>query len=167
MGTTLYRSCTCIYLLASFSACSRASYQFMAPAAYAAASLVVSPPPVVAPAPPCRLARTAPVPLPLFSAHRAAPLPTKLEQSMTNYQPFKIKKALAARRKSTHPTASAGPYFSGAEFGAIIALLLLYALLITALITAGIVLLVKLIRYFIRGRARRVAQPLAAPSTAP
>ena len=154
-------------MLASLGACSRASYQFTAPTAYLPAPVVAPTPPVVALAEPLRLARTAAVPRRLPRASSPALPPAKRKLLPTSWQLLLPKKPRLAQRALARTTASNGAYFSGADFGSLIALLLLYTLLITALIAGGIVLLVKLIRYLMQGKSRRAGQPLAAPPTAP
>jgi len=167
MTTNLYQSVACIIMLTGAASCQRSSYQFTASTAYLPASAVAPPLPVAARAKLPRLAHRAPAPLPALRLNHAALPQAPLRQRTRQLQLPRQKKILVAGRGPAQSTAGAGPYFSGADFGVILALLALYALLITALISGAIVLLVKLILHFTRGRARRTAQPLGAPQPAP
>jgi hypothetical protein len=167
MTTNFYQSVACIIILTGVSSCQRSSYQFTASAAYLPASAVAPPLPVATRAELPQLAHRVPAPLPALRPNHAALPQAPLRQWTSQLQLPKQKKILVAGREPAQSTAGAGPYFSGADFGLILAFLALYALLVTALIAGAIALLVKLILHFTRGRTRRTAQPLGAPQPAP
>ena len=164
MKTVYYWSISCACALASLGACSRASYQLAAPAAYLPAPAVVPPPPLAAPTEAPRWVGSAPVLRALPRPHRQAPPPTLAKLALCRPQEPALTKPLRGRPAPARPAAGAGPYFSGINFGAFLVLAALSALLITALASLLIALLVRLLLHFIHSRARRhAATPVPTP----
>lgn len=186
MATIFYRSFGCFCALVSLAACSRASYQFAASAAYLPASTTVTLPPAAAlgeaPRAVCsthntlitasytepdgsKVVRSTRATPPIRKPSGLVPSHIQLSHSRLNSQLLTTKKSLIAAHASSRNTAGSGPYFSGSDFGAILALLALYALLLSLLITGAVLLLVKLIMHLTRGKARsRATSPATLPT---
>jgi hypothetical protein len=161
MTPSLLRLWLCVAALTGLAACSRATYHFRAPAVYLASPLALpAAPPSLHPGHSPTLA-LAQLPAQLRRPHKRM-----LRPSMAHPQPWTRPEPeavvvrghrLAHRAARQSSAAGYGPYFSGADFAGLLALLALFALLISALIALVAFLLTKLIVRLVGGRSRRTA----------
>lgn len=175
MRLTSYRLASYSLTLASLGACGRASYQFMAPAAYLPAAVVA---PATADAlgaarrPVCNTPTLVPAREPSSSAPPQAIQPKRLLHKQPPQAPLA---QLTVRRTPLGPASarasaahsSRANHTPKAKFDALIVLAFVFILLITALVALVGTLLVRLIQHLVNKKSRHKVSGTAIPATTP